>query len=320
MAKMEDRDTEQGKLIKKIKRIDLVLAFQFFCACLLLWSQVIQLIMGGYLWGICLVVVLCVREIQATRRSRASVLTLIPELVFLILAWVCLPFDYMGAYEPWKLRFFSSSTMAALALLFMVLRGRSLAQVAIPIMIGGVFAAICLGVWLERREHALQIAIVKADVPEIKRLIAKGYDVNERKGPGRSAIHNAFYYGHPPRGGDGFYYDDESTFWEESEEQKEAKILEVIKVLLDNGADIDDCVQGSTSLHEAIDNRQIRIAELLLKRGADPDMENCSRRTPLYRAAGDRAMVELLRKYGVRETPDPPTTEEENNEAQEAPP
>ena len=73
--------------------------------------------------------------------------------------------------------------------------------------------------------------------------------------------------------------------------------IAVVRVLLENGADVDKTVEsGWTPLHKAALRGHTVIVELLLARGADIDAVNDNNQTPLHLAArqGHLYMVRLL--------------------------
>ncbi|MEX0940885.1 MAG: ankyrin repeat domain-containing protein [Candidatus Babeliales bacterium] len=78
--------------------------------------------------------------------------------------------------------------------------------------------------------------------------------------------------------------------------------LEIVKLLLKNGAPIDILNNyDDTPLHLASANDQPEIVELLLKYGAPIDITNKTGRTPLHKASryGYYAVVKLLLEYGA---------------------
>jgi ankyrin repeat protein len=70
--------------------------------------------------------------------------------------------------------------------------------------------------------------------------------------------------------------------------------VEVIAALLDAGADIEarDSA-GETPLRRAVNCNQVKAAELLLQKGADPESEGSKRSTPAL-AARSKEMKKLF--------------------------
>jgi ankyrin repeat protein len=80
---------------------------------------------------------------------------------------------------------------------------------------------------------------------------------------------------------------------------------DVIQLLLDHGANIDrrdSC--GNTALNAALNHRHDSTAQLLLSRGANPNI--AGEGTPLSNAAGNTPMVELLKSHGATRYPHQP--------------
>ena len=82
----------------------------------------------------------------------------------------------------------------------------------------------------------------------------------------------------------------------------EKKCLELVKVLVENGASLDDnCIYGNTALHVATDRNNIEIVKYLIKSGANVNIQNDRLETPLYKACRINlvSMVKLLLKNGA---------------------
>jgi serine/threonine-protein phosphatase 6 regulatory ankyrin repeat subunit A len=81
--------------------------------------------------------------------------------------------------------------------------------------------------------------------------------------------------------------------------------LEVAEVLLKNGADVNHMVQGverSTALHQAVAEKDVHMARLLLAHGAKVDARNINGKTPLLfnsQKCGSVAMAQLLLGHGA---------------------
>jgi RNA polymerase sigma factor (sigma-70 family) len=72
--------------------------------------------------------------------------------------------------------------------------------------------------------------------------------------------------------------------------------LELARVLLAHGADVDDATPGETPLDRAVIMHDVPLATLLLEHGANPDHESAAGLTALHRAAirGHREIARLL--------------------------
>ena len=80
---------------------------------------------------------------------------------------------------------------------------------------------------------------------------------------------------------------------------------EVVKLLLDRGADVEAEVPGygRTALWRAAQNGHTEVVELLLDHGADVNVRDGGGRTPLSVASSGRhpEVVGILRKHGARQ-------------------
>ena len=85
--------------------------------------------------------------------------------------------------------------------------------------------------------------------------------------------------------------------------------LVALAALEDRGARLDGLDgRGRTALISAVDARELRAVQLLLRTGADPDAADADGRTPLMHAAaaGDRVLFDALQAAGAdvhRQTP-----------------
>jgi len=77
--------------------------------------------------------------------------------------------------------------------------------------------------------------------------------------------------------------------------------IEIVKVLLDRGADIDGVNWNINLLHIAVESKNVGIIELLLNQGACVNARHCNSSTPLLLAAegGSEGIVKLLLQHGA---------------------
>ena len=78
--------------------------------------------------------------------------------------------------------------------------------------------------------------------------------------------------------------------------------IEIVKLLIDNGSNINDLYYGYTPLHKAAENGDIEIVKLLLENGADINaVDDDYSRTPLHYAAyeGQKEVCQLLLEKGA---------------------
>ena len=125
----------------------------------------------------------------------------------------------------------------------------------------------------EDRETALTYASMYGRISIVKYLINAGADVNKQGGYGRTPLH---YAGTP--GGWSDHY------------------LEIVKLLLEHGADPNALAGGDNPLMELIwcDKFDIEIAKLLIDYGTDLNYEGSFGKTALTRAA-DKGRLELVK-------------------------
>jgi len=126
---------------------------------------------------------------------------------------------------------------------------------------------------------SLRQAAAEGDIEQVKALISKGADVNERGVWGNTPLHYASRTGH----------------------------AEVAKLLISKGAYVNapDGRNGMTPLHCAAGSGNKQIVELLLSKGADINAKERYGRTPLFEAmkstaAGRKEIVELLVEKGAK--------------------
>jgi ankyrin repeat protein/beta-lactamase regulating signal transducer with metallopeptidase domain len=124
--------------------------------------------------------------------------------------------------------------------------------------------------------HPLHEAAAAGDVDQVKLLISKGADVNEKDKDGRTPLHSAAWYGRK----------------------------DVVAVLLAQGANINETDgSGQTPLHLAATFGGKPLSEFILAQGAQIDARDKAGNTPLHAAAGfpsvDRDLLELLIAKGA---------------------
>lgn len=140
--------------------------------------------------------------------------------------------------------------------------------------------------------NALTSAIETGNIQKIKKLVSKGYDVNAASGGGQNMLTLAFYYGHRKISP----FRDTRQISLMTSEQVEDKILEILKILIENGADINVLdEQDSAPLHLAAARNQTRIVRMLINKGADVNLKGKSGEYPLNSAAGHPCNSEMIR-------------------------
>ena len=142
-------------------------------------------------------------------------------------------------------------------------------------------------------------AIGTGDISKIEKLADKGYNVNAKIN-GRNMLTAAFRYPYPNKRLFG-----DSAKISLTKEQWEEKIVEILEVLIDKGADINRLdPHGSAPIHYAIINCSYRIVDMLIEKGADINLKDKENTTPLDIALRReyKEIVELLCKHGARES------------------
>jgi ankyrin repeat protein len=143
----------------------------------------------------------------------------------------------------------------------------------------------CLQPWeLGVGDYPLEYAIYWSPLSAIEALIALGADPNYPDQDGFPSLIAALSSGRPDR-------------------------HEVIRVLLDNGADLDRRGQNDwTPLHYAVGQRDLEAVEMLLCHGADPALktriDDCTTSLEDAEAIGFEEAAKLLRKAGPRTSGD----------------
>ena len=148
-------------------------------------------------------------------------------------------------------------------------------------------------------DNALDIAIEKGDVQKIRKLISKGYDVNAASGGGQNMLTLTFWYGLRKVSP----FSDTQQISLMTQEEVESKILEMLEMLIDSGADINVLdPHGWTPIHSAAQRKQLRIVKMLIDKGVDVRLRNRFGESPLHFAAGhpnNSQMIEALVAKGA---------------------
>ena len=163
----------------------------------------------------------------------------------------------------------------------------------------GLLSILLIVGLMGRHQSALWRAIDAADPVKVQQLIDKGYDLADLDMYRNPVLIAAFDYG----GRRDIIYEAVSPQPIDSTEVREAKALEVIRVLVANGADVDACGNGATALGRAVNREYSRIVAFLLEHGADPN-RLCPENTgptllELAQEREHREIVELLIKHGA---------------------
>jgi hypothetical protein len=158
-----------------------------------------------------------------------------------------------------------------------------------------------LFIFLVRFYHAsaFPAAIENGDIDKIRKFISKGYDVNGRIEGGQNVLTFTFWYGaqrvHP--------FTDTRKSDLMTPEEIETKVLEMLEILIDNGADINvRDPHGWAPIHKAAERGQKEIAKMLIGKGADVNLINRDGGSPLHFAAehaDNSEMIELLIANGA---------------------
>lgn len=129
--------------------------------------------------------------------------------------------------------------------------------------------------FLASKDPAVLIeAIEKADLGQVRELLAKGFSADGGGSGGRLPLVVAAGWGH----------------------------RDIVALLLDHKANVQaKDASGFTPLFAAVNNRREAVVELLLQRGADPNA-GIPEMTPLQnaQAGGNARILELLKKHGAR--------------------
>ena len=191
--------------------------------------------------------------------------------------------------------------MGIISMFLIIYKRCSKLGLIVAVLVTGILSTILIDAIIEKRKNAFWIAIVKCDIPEIKHLISKGENVNQKSDIyGWTTFTAAYRYGY----GRGMFIHPEAK--RKTKKEKERIIQKTLKFLLDNGANInvaDD--QNYSPLHRSIFRNQINIVRMLIIRKADVNQKGgiLEKRTPLKIAldSGYEEIVDLLRENGAKE-------------------
>lgn len=75
--------------------------------------------------------------------------------------------------------------------------------------------------------------------------------------------------------------------------------VERIRLLVQNGADVNTLIDGETALHAAVINNSSDVAEFLLDNGADPNIQGLFNLTPLHFVGNNQNIAKLLVDHGA---------------------
>ncbi len=221
--------------------------------------------------------------------------------IAVVCAFVITAFGFIAAtvfkYELSMMSLGAGTAIWVLAVLLAYKGKRFWPDICIAIV--GTVLSLGLLIGQIRSYNDLSGAVGRGDSDRIKALISKGYDVNAHTSGGQTLLTWAFWYPYPNK-----------TIWKDdmpllilTPQEKEDKVLQVIEVLLDNGANINAIDGwGDAPIHLAVSGDRARVVEMLLHRGADVNMKNGHGDTPLIVAveANDIEMTTLLMQNGAK--------------------
>ena len=134
-------------------------------------------------------------------------------------------------------------------------------------------------------------AVASRDKETVELLIAKGANIKVDTGLSRLAI----AYSNP----------DWSVEEQEQEKAERSEKIEMAKLLILNGVDVNKIVSGNTALHIATSTGNEEMAKLLIKSGSNINESNNGDQTPLHKSAfeGREIIVNLLIQNGANVNP-----------------
>jgi ankyrin repeat protein len=137
-------------------------------------------------------------------------------------------------------------------------------------------------------QDEILIAAEKGDLKKMQELVINGADVNFVKVHQHDENDKEHKCGHTCHG---HQYDRSPLFWATLRGH-----TEVVKYLLDNGADVNlKNHRNTTALHWAALNNYLEIAKILIEYGADINALDNYESTPLMYAVNGKASLELIK-------------------------
>lgn len=150
-------------------------------------------------------------------------------------------------------------------------------NISIPVFTGPKKAGLLGTAWNTVLNNFGQTPLIKmivsSDVNEVKSLLVKGFDVNERDALGNSPLSVAIKEG----------------------------CLEIVELLIQNGAGINICdYSGQTPLCHAVRSNNFEMAAFLLEQGADANLCDYWNQAPIFFASQNKEIEKLLIRYGAQ--------------------
>ena len=129
----------------------------------------------------------------------------------------------------------------------------------------------------------------KKDIVEL--LIANGADISTDTGLHRLAV--------------AYAYSDWSKEEQKQEKRRRSESIEIAKLLISKGVDVNKKNHGDNALHIAVQSGHKEMAELLIEEGVNIDESNNGSQTPLHKAAfeGRDEIVNMLIQNGANVNP-----------------
>jgi len=178
----------------------------------------------------------------------------------------------------------------------LVMRQRKGIIIRSLLLLGFALFMISYHVW-GAHHYAMVRAIGKGDIKQIEKLIDEGYDVNASTGGGQNMLTWSFwypYYGRNER--------PSTNRVQITSDEREAKILKMISILVEHGADLNRRdPQGEIPLNLAASRAYIRVCKMLIEKGADVNLAGRFGHRPLHNAvhSGDPQVVTMLIERGA---------------------